>query len=159
MSSQPKRPAAAEPLLPQQQQQAAPPGAEADDQPGDAPYRRLRSFPWLILLGFLFLTVNSIMAIYRSQGDRGAVAFVCFSYLDLVVLFVCLRSYERAAPGSLHRDRLKIVVWVLTTALTLLFSYKVAALMPFAVALVVWIMAFGTVAGGFLAFFCYGSKH
>uniref|UniRef100_A0A0A9AW72 Uncharacterized protein n=1 Tax=Arundo donax TaxID=35708 RepID=A0A0A9AW72_ARUDO len=30
--------------------------------------------------------------------------------------------------------------------------------MPAAIAVVVWIMAFSTVAGGFYAFFCYDAK-
>uniref|UniRef100_A0A0A8YS07 Uncharacterized protein n=1 Tax=Arundo donax TaxID=35708 RepID=A0A0A8YS07_ARUDO len=32
------------------------------------------SFPCLTLLGFLFLTFNSGMAIYRSQGDMMAIS-------------------------------------------------------------------------------------
>ncbi|KAG2606892.1 hypothetical protein PVAP13_4NG221909 [Panicum virgatum] len=36
-------------------------------------------FSWLTALGFAFLTFNSGMAIYRSDGDRGAVAFVVAS--------------------------------------------------------------------------------
>jgi len=43
--------------------------------------------------GFLFLTFNSGMAVYRSNGDFGAITFVAFSYLDLVLLFYCLRWY------------------------------------------------------------------
>ena len=92
------------------------------------------------------------MAIYRSQGERWAVAFVVFSYLDF------LRWYESAEPGSLTRDRLKVVIWVLTTALTLLFTTKVAAVMPTVVVVVVWFMAFSTIGGGFYAFFCYSEK-
>jgi cation transport ATPase len=116
------------------------------------------SFSWLAFLGFLFLTLNSAMAIVRSRGDTMAVAFVSFSYADLVALFVCLRMYERAAAGSAKREWLKIAVWVLTTLLTLAFSYKVAAVMPAPVAVLVWLMAFATVAGGFVAFFVYKEK-
>ncbi|OEL19250.1 hypothetical protein BAE44_0019731 [Dichanthelium oligosanthes] len=112
----------------------------------------------LTILGFAYLSFNSGMAIHRSQGDRGAIAFVSFSYLDLLALFYCLSRFESAEPGSALRDRLKVAVWLLTTALTVLFSYKVAAVMPAAVALVVWIMAFGTVARGFLTFFCYDKQ-
>ncbi|XP_062218572.1 uncharacterized protein LOC133918623 [Phragmites australis] len=161
MSSHQERPPveapAEEPLLLQQQQQRQ--GLpDADDQPRPAAGRRLRSFPCFTALGFGLLTFNSGMAVYRSQGDRRTVAFVAFSYLDLIALFSCLRLYESAEPGSLLRDRLKVAVWLLTTALTLLFSYKVAEVMPAAVAVVVWLMAFGTVAGGFYAFFCNGDK-
>ncbi|CAO2045072.1 unnamed protein product [Urochloa humidicola] len=58
---------------------------------------------WLpAFLGF-FLTLNSATAIVRSRGDAANVAFVCFSYADLVALFLCLRMYERARAGSAKR--------------------------------------------------------
>ncbi|TVU07955.1 hypothetical protein EJB05_41334, partial [Eragrostis curvula] len=112
-------------------------------------------FSWLTLLGFAFLTFNSAMAIYRSNGDLAAIAFVAFSYIDLVLLFICLRWYEKAAPGSPTRGNLKVAVWILTTLLTMAFSYKVAAIMPMAVKVLVWGMACATVLGGFYAFFVY----
>ncbi|CAO2037681.1 unnamed protein product [Urochloa humidicola] len=153
----------------QQQQQQQ--DAEAPDDPGAGDPLLARDqqppvvadawwsgVPWLTILGFLFLTLNSLMAIHRSQGERSTVAFVVFSYLDLVVLFICLKWYENALPDSVTRAWLKVAVWILTTALTLLFSAKVAVVMPAAVAVVVWLMAFATVAGGFYAFFCYSEK-
>ncbi|TVU07970.1 hypothetical protein EJB05_41351 [Eragrostis curvula] len=112
-------------------------------------------FSWLTLLGFVFLTFNSAMAIYRSNGHLAAIAFVAFSYIDLVLLFICLRWYEKAAPGSPTRGNLKVAVWILTTLLTMAFSYKVAAIMPMAVKVLVWAMACATVLGGFYAFFVY----
>ncbi|XP_062229092.1 uncharacterized protein LOC133926931 isoform X2 [Phragmites australis] len=112
-------------------------------------------FSWLTLLGFAFLTFNSAMAIYRSNGDAAAVAFVAFSYTDLVLLFCCLRWFEKEVPGSATRDKLKVAVWLLTTLLTVVFSYKVAAIMPFPVQVLVWAMAAATVLGGFYAFFLH----
>ncbi|CAL5023136.1 unnamed protein product [Urochloa decumbens] len=115
-------------------------------------------FSWLpTFLAFLLLTLNSVTAIVRSQGDM--TSFVCFSYAILVALFVCLKMYERARAGSAKRKWLKIVVWVLTTLLTFTFSSKVAAVMPVPVAVLVWMMAFATVAGGFFAFFVYQEKN
>ncbi|WVZ51864.1 hypothetical protein U9M48_002967 [Paspalum notatum var. saurae] len=117
------------------------------------------SSPWLLpTAGFAYLMFSSGMALHRSWPDYGAVAFIVFAYADLVALFYCLRRYERSEPGSVTRDRLKAVVWALTAALTLLFSYKVAALMPTAVAVLVWIMGVATIAGGFAAFFCFDNK-
>jgi len=115
-------------------------------------------FSWLTALGFAFLTFNSGMAIYRSDGDRGAVAFVVASYLDLVLLFACLRIFERTPRESPRRGVLKACVWGLTTLLTVMFSHKVAAIMPPLVALVVWAMAFATIGGGFYAFFIHLDK-
>jgi hypothetical protein len=112
------------------------------------------SFPWLPAAGFAYLTLSSGMALHRSWPDRGAAAFVVFAYVDLVLLFVCLRRYERADPGSRLREWLKLAVWLLTAALTLLFSSKVAAVMPAAAAALVWVMGVATVTGGFVAFFC-----
>ncbi|CAL5059463.1 unnamed protein product [Urochloa decumbens] len=113
-----------------------------------------RSFPWLPAAGFTYLTVSSVMALHRSWPDPGAAAFVVFAYLDLVLLFFCLRWYERAEPGSALREWLKRAVWLLTSALTLAFSYKVASVMPAAAAALVWIMGLATITGGFFAFFC-----
>uniref|UniRef100_A0A0E0PZI5 Uncharacterized protein n=1 Tax=Oryza rufipogon TaxID=4529 RepID=A0A0E0PZI5_ORYRU len=112
-------------------------------------------FSWLTALGFVFLTFNSGMAIYRSDGDLAAVSFVSFSYIDLVLLFVCLRMFEKAEPNSRERGNLKAAVWILTTLLTVVFSYKVAAIMPLPVQILVWAMAGATVLGGFYAFFVH----
>ncbi|CAL4889174.1 unnamed protein product [Urochloa decumbens] len=109
----------------------------------------------LTLLGFGFLTFNSVMAVYRSNGDVAAISFVGFSYLDLVMLFFCLRWYERTPEESPRREHLKMAVWLLTTMLTAAFSYKVAAIMPFPVQVLVWAMAGVTVLGGFYAFFLH----
>lgn len=109
----------------------------------------------LTIMGFAFLTFNSGMAVYRSNGDLGAILFVAFSYLDLVSLFCCLRWYERTTPESPRREHLKMAVWLLTTMLTAVFSYKVAAIMPFPVQVLVWGMAGATVLGGFYAFFLH----
>ncbi|WVZ51865.1 hypothetical protein U9M48_002968 [Paspalum notatum var. saurae] len=163
-----------EPLLPHHQKQHVPasaprtPGKDGrqhqlgvgqggdDARPGGGGPRCFSS--WLTAAGFGFLTLNSGMAIYRSQGDGGAISFVVFSYADLVALYACLRAFETAEQGTAARDRLKVAVWLLTTALTLAFSYKVAAVMPVAVAVAVWVMAFATVVGGFYAFFCHDEK-
>ena len=115
-------------------------------------------FSWLTALGFTFLTFNSGMAIYRSEGDPGSVAFVVVSYLDLVLLFLCLRLFEKAPRDSPRREWLKVFVWGLTTLLTVMFSHKVAAIMPPLVAVVVWAMAFATIGGGFYAFFVHQDK-
>jgi hypothetical protein len=112
----------------------------------------------LTVAGFLFLTFNSAMALYRSNGDVGDISFVVFSYLDLVLLFCLLRQYERTAAESPRREHIRMAVWLLTTMLTTAFSYKVAAVMPFPVQVLVWAMAGATVLGGFYAFFLLGKR-
>ncbi|CAN6163076.1 unnamed protein product [Urochloa humidicola] len=98
------------------------------------------------------------MAIYQSDGDRGSIVFEVASYLDLVLLFVCLRLLERTPRDSPRREWLKAAVWALTTLLTVMFSHKVAVIMPLLVAAVVWAMAFATIGGGFYAFFIHKDK-
>jgi len=115
-------------------------------------------FSWLTALGFVFLTFNSGMAVYRSNRDAGSVLFVAVSYLDLVALFACLRLYERLDRHSPRRERIKAAVWALTTLLTVMFTYKVAEVMPLAVKLLVWAMAAATTFGGFYAFFVHNDK-
>jgi hypothetical protein len=109
---------------------------------------------WATTAGFGFLTLNSGLAIYRARGDPAAILFVAGSYLTLLLLFRCLSDYERAPPGSPQRERARRAVWPLTTILTLGFAWKVAAVMPSAVAAaVVWGLAIATIVGGFFALF------
>ncbi|CAN6191208.1 unnamed protein product [Urochloa humidicola] len=109
---------------------------------------------WAIsVIGLLFLTMNSMVAVYRSQGDVAAVSFAFASYASLLMLFYCLRWFEAAPPGSPARDRARVGVWLTTTLLTAMFSWRVAAIMPGFMAAAVWLMAASTVIGGFYALF------
>jgi FlaA1/EpsC-like NDP-sugar epimerase len=113
------------------------------------------SCSWLSFLGFAFLTFNSGMAINRSRDDPWSVAFIVSSFLDLLLLFFCLQKFEQTPRGSKTRFHLKIAVWLLSTFLTVMFSYRVAALMPLAVAIIVWVMSLSTIGAGFYLFFVY----
>ncbi|KAL6850158.1 hypothetical protein ACP4OV_020785 [Aristida adscensionis] len=107
---------------------------------------------WLPTLGFAFLSFNCGMAVYRSRDDPAAVAFVAVAYLALILLFRCLHLYERGPRGR-RRAGIKAAVWGLSTLLTLMFSLKVAAVMPPWAGLLVWAMGVSTIAAGFYAFF------
>uniref|UniRef100_A0A0E0JXB7 Uncharacterized protein n=1 Tax=Oryza punctata TaxID=4537 RepID=A0A0E0JXB7_ORYPU len=111
------------------------------EQPAIMPAPEPEGTSLLTIIGFAFLTFNSAMAIYRSNRDVGAIAFVAFSYFDLLLLFYCLRLFERTEHGSPRRGQIKAAVWLLTTMLTAVFSYKVAAIMPLPVQVLVWAMA------------------
>ena len=107
-----------------------------------------RGYSTLTKIGLGALTFNSALAIYNSWGDAGSVAFALAA---LVLLFLCLREFERGGRG---RDaKIKAAVWALTTLLTAMFASRVAPLMPPPVAAVVWLLAVATAAGGFWAFF------
>lgn len=102
-------------------------------------------------VGFGALTCNSLLAIYKSQGDPGSVAFVVFTYAALLLLFHFLRKFERARPED--GGKVKAAIWVLSTLLTTMFASRVAPLMPSFVAAMVWLMAAATAIGGYWAFF------
>jgi Family of unknown function (DUF6490) len=70
-------------------------------------------------------------------------------------LFWFLRLYEQAGQNAAQRGRQKAAIWMLSTYLTSIFSYKVASLMPWPIALVVWGMGATVAYGGFYAFFIY----
>ncbi|CAL9091846.1 unnamed protein product, partial [Musa textilis] len=108
---------------------------------------------WLPALGLAFLTYNSAAAVYRSIDDPWAVAFVVVAYVDLLLLFWCLRKFERSTESN--RGGLKAAVWFLATLLTGMFAHKVAAIMPWPIAAIVYCMAAATAGGGFWAFFIY----
>ncbi|CAN6208721.1 unnamed protein product [Urochloa humidicola] len=113
---------------------------------------RNRCNTWVAGAGFGFLTLNSGLAIYRAKADLASILFVSGSYITLLLLFACLRAYERA-PAM---ERARRAVWPLTTLLTPGFAWKVPAVMPWAVAAaVVWGMAAATTAGGFFALFLF----
>ncbi|OEL31197.1 hypothetical protein BAE44_0007778 [Dichanthelium oligosanthes] len=73
------------------------------------------------MAGFLLLTGNSIVAIHRSQGDVAEP-----------------KSRSSSSPGSAAKYRARVGVWLTTTLLTAMFTSRVAALMPGAVATAVW---------------------
>ncbi|CAL5050975.1 unnamed protein product [Urochloa decumbens] len=96
------------------------------------------------------LTCNSALALYRSRHDRRSAAFVAGANGALVLLGYFLRRFERRDEGDDRRGT-KAAVWLLTTLLTAMFSFRVAAVMPPAVGSVVYLMAAATVGAGFWA--------
>ncbi|KAJ8513833.1 hypothetical protein OPV22_004267 [Ensete ventricosum] len=126
------------------EQRPASPPLQADDSNG---------FSLLTIIALLFLTVNSLDVAYRSRHDPPTLAFVVFAYSDLMVLLFCLKRMERLPLEG--RERLKFPVWALSTALILAFSWRVAAVMPLVLAVVVWLMSGSVAVGGFYGLFIY----
>jgi hypothetical protein len=91
-------------------------------------------------LGFLLLTINSIMAIHRTWGDAVAVIFVAGSYAGLVLLSYCLRWLEWSPPGSAAEGRARAGVWLTTVFLTAMISCGVVPVMPGLMAAAVWLI-------------------
>ncbi|TVU33082.1 hypothetical protein EJB05_24867, partial [Eragrostis curvula] len=108
----------------------------------------------------VFLTANAGMAIYRSQGDAGAIASVASAYVNLVALFICVALFVKAPadPNSPRRSRLKAAVWLLTTALTFQYVYEgigttTTTAPSLNVALLLWAMPAATGIAVFYVFF------
>jgi len=115
MASEQHKPSMAETLL-EQGQPPIQPSPEESREGGAWP-----APPTIV--GFAFLAFNSAMAVssWRSSGF-GAVCFAAFSYLDVAMLFYCLRMYQKISPGSSPlRERLKMAMWLLATMLTIAF--------------------------------------
>ncbi|CAD6340318.1 unnamed protein product [Miscanthus lutarioriparius] len=71
-----------------------------------------RGYSTLTKLGLGALTFNSALAIYNSWGDAGSVAFVLGADAALVLLFLCLREFERGGG----RGSVAAVIWLLAVA-------------------------------------------
>ncbi|URE48922.1 hypothetical protein MUK42_25730 [Musa troglodytarum] len=111
----------------------------------------------LVALSFLFLTVNAADAACRSLSDPAMVGLVLFSYVDVVCLFCCLARLEKLGPDTppAERRKLKAGIWVLATALSLAFAWRVAEMMPWALAVALWGMSLSVALAGFYGLILY----
>lgn len=66
---------------------------------------------WLQVTVFLFLTVNSGMAMYLSWGDAGDISFL-------------IMRFQAAPPNSKRREQLKVYVWMPAVSLAIGFAYQ-----------------------------------
>ncbi|KAJ3701399.1 hypothetical protein LUZ61_005104 [Rhynchospora tenuis] len=141
--------------------------AAADDlMPGKIPFQEQKCFrmqrlceyfKFFHMIAFLFLTYNAVLAIYRSRENPWDLAFLISCYAELILLFWCLKKFENLgadAPVE-HRHWLKVVVWILTTLLTVTFAWRVSQIMPLCLKFVVWGMSGSVIASGFYAFFIF----
>ncbi|GJN18542.1 hypothetical protein PR202_gb05714 [Eleusine coracana subsp. coracana] len=111
----------------------------------------------LLALALALLAVNSCVATRRarSRGDVSSAIFVAASTLLLLALLAAVRAHEHAGSRR-RRGQLKAVAWALSSALTVMFAHRVAALAPTpAFAAMVWSLAAATVAGGFYFLFVH----
>ena len=115
---------------------------------------------WVTLAILAGLAVNLALCVRRVGGeDRGALAFVGFSHLNLLLLFGAIRRFEASpADGSPARGRARLAVWLLTATLTAAFTWRIGEMMPLGFAIAAWVMAAATVLGGFYMLFLHGDK-
>jgi len=120
---------------------------------------RTRRRPWVTLAILVGLAVNLALCVRRVGGeDRGALAFVGFSHLNLLLLFGAIRRFEASPDGSPARGRARLAVWLLTATLTAAFTWRIGEMMPLGFAIAAWVMAAATVLGGFYMLFLRGDK-
>ena len=99
---------------------------------------------------FAVLTLNFILQVYRSLDEPLAIAFLAFSYSDLALLFWCVHKFEQEEENTARKERLKMAICVLPAILITMFTYRVAAIMPPAVKVLLWSMAGLSVCGAIL---------
>ncbi|URE17250.1 hypothetical protein MUK42_11236 [Musa troglodytarum] len=116
---------------------------------------RRSNIDWLCIISLVFLITSAANAAYRSLHDPSSLAFVAFTYADLILIFLCLERFEKRSAGGTPREKelLKAAVWALATALTFAFAWRVAGMMPRVLAAVVWMMAGSVALGGFYGLF------
>ncbi|XP_066372822.1 uncharacterized protein [Miscanthus floridulus] len=113
----------------------------------------------LATVGILVAFGLNLALCLRLRRGGHDLAFVGLSHLNLLLLFLSHRCFERTLPGSAVRGRAMLAVWLLTATLTAAFTWKIGALMPLAFAVAAWVMAAATVLGGFcMLFLLHGDK-
>ena len=102
---------------------------------------------WVTLAILAGLAVNLALCVRRVGGeDRGALAFVGFSHLNLLLLFGAIRRFEASpADGSPARGRARLAVWLLTATLTAAFTWRIGEMVPLRFAAAAWVVAAATV--------------
>ncbi|PVH48428.1 hypothetical protein PAHAL_4G328100 [Panicum hallii] len=109
----------------------------------------------------LVLTLSSGAAACRAAGDAASIAFVLAGYVGAPA---APRLPPRAHTSARRRARPPTTaeraasdaryIWSLSTLLTVMFAWRVAAVMPnWPAALLVWALAAATTVGGFVALF------
>lgn len=73
----------------------------------------------LTIMYAAFLAFNLAMTVYLFNTGFGAISFMVFLWLDLMLLVYCLRLYNHTATGSPRQEDLKLVLWLLITMLIL----------------------------------------
>ncbi|KAF8013008.1 hypothetical protein BT93_I1003 [Corymbia citriodora subsp. variegata] len=105
-------------------------------------------------LPLAFLTINSVNTIYRASvnGDAPMVVFIVAVYLAYLVLDYCLTELERSDGEPQRRAALKVVAWILSTAVGFGFAYHFSQLVGPGTAVAFHAMA---AAGSGVVFYTY----
>lgn len=110
---------------------------------------------WFQVTVFLFLTVNSGMAMYLSWGDAGDISFVVSTYINLLGLSYLIMRFQAAPPNSKRREQLKVYVWMPAVSLAIAFAYQTigsTAKPTLQLTLLLWAIPAGTGISVFIIF-------
>lgn len=106
-----------------------------------------------------YLIFNTVGAIVRIRQDMVAVTYTISFFVLLMILFWSVSVFQKLPQDSKKRERLKIPIWVLATALNLMFAYRVWTIVLPGMVLgwLVWGMAGTASLVTFYFFFLYGN--
>lgn len=123
--------------------------------------RKLSSeFNFVFTISAAFLAFNTVCAIIRMREDILAVTFAISFFVFLMIFLWCLIVFDKLPQESKKKEMLKVPIWVLATALNLMFAYRVSTIIQPSMALgwLVWGMAGTTALVTFYFFFVYADK-
>ncbi|KAK1257025.1 hypothetical protein QJS04_geneDACA020565 [Acorus gramineus] len=129
----------------EKQPQPQPPPAIPKPRPDD--------LSWMPPLGVAFVACNSIIAIYRSRDDIPTVAFIIAANIALALLFLSIRSHEKAPAESKRKH--KIWIWSMATLLNVGFAWKVTMILPLWMSLILWALVAVSTVGTFYLYFLF----
>ncbi|KAJ4765962.1 hypothetical protein LUZ62_076337 [Rhynchospora pubera] len=127
----------------------------SDQQPSNSGF--CLTFSFFPTIAFFYLTYNFGLAAYRSRTNPWDLAFIISCYLELILLFLCLKKHENLTSDSPNeqRDRLKVVVWILCTLFTFTFAWRISQIMPWYLNVIIWGMSASVILVGFYFFFLF----
>ncbi|KAJ4794848.1 hypothetical protein LUZ62_046094 [Rhynchospora pubera] len=134
--------------------------ANCNEQPESEPVSQQHNnsrFAFFPIIAFLYLSYNFGLAAYRSRSNPWDLAFIISCYVELILLFLCLKKHENLAADAPTecRYRLKVVVWILCTLLTFTFAWRISQIMPWYLNVIIWAMSASVILVEFYFFFLF----
>lgn len=121
----------------------------------DNPETETETFSCSTAVVIVFLTVNTISGAIRACHDLRTMSFIISVNVLLMLLYWCLHVGEKLPEDSKERERLRVPVWLLATALNLMFAYRISFLLSLGFSLFVWTLALLCCFSTFYLFFIY----
>ena len=91
----------------------------SDRQPAPDGARRL---PWTTVVILVVLAGNFVLSVRRVRDNRGALAFIGLSHLNLLALFYATRRFELSPPKPVSYGQARLAVGLLAMMLSVDFT-------------------------------------